>query len=1168
MSNAAGYRFLPWTRRGLAAAITAPESGGSLPARANVAVTVTVKASGGGAPDALQEYRPPEDAIGLYGPGDIIGIDPRVIVRASPRPGSSNVETNYFAAVEFDPPDFPWMFTPARADGQQRLLPWLVLLVLDRARVDPPKADRLRPLPTVKVRAEVAAQELPDLAESWAWAHAQVVVEEGSATPLADELSNRPDHNVSRILCPRRLEPNHHYIACLVPAFDVGVIRGLGGAPDPKQHPTLAPAWPTPPGAVELPVYYHWEFATGPLGDFESLARKLKPFACPETVGVTPLYIGDGNPVIPAIPPEEAEGNTLMDGALRAPKRSSGRLDEIAEAVQGGLSTALNAPARFLEGGPADATPVLGPPIYGQWHARAHAIGPGLPAWMTELNLDPRARVAAGFGAEVVRRNQEDFMQQAWEQVGEILKAQDRLNWGRLSFEANLRGYERHFSTLPGDRLLSLAAPLLGRTRAGDGTLMTRLRASSLTNAAADPALRRLTSPQRPVMKATARRLSRDGRLSAGFSGKGRSSLVDALASGRRAADPTAFTPDGLVSSVTLDRAQGQTVLDLGEQGLALRIDGARLQAYGNAAQPLRGRDFQSNPLTIEPRADLRTAGVVTRSQIDNLTELNLASDDPVAATTGLAATVKAVLDTSIRNAGAKGMLVTLNKSSAPSIDPLEIDSRGTVFVKSSAGTLTQVGSVSPDIVAGGVANLNTVLADLPVGTFSRTGAVKPAVSRSVSGELLMRDSAFDTQAVPATGLRGTASVRTVRPVPSAAAEARANPRVVERTPTMPGRTPPVVVRPPATQPPPAAPPMPSNTLPMPVTAVEAVAKYDATIRQIIAERDLNRPVERGRFVAFDIAASRDTLLARLDPKTVVPRRLLEMVKIQGGLITAAVDRGLRVTPWFDRIMAAPELPVPTYQYLAGYDRERFVPGIGVIPPNSITLLETNPRFIEAFMVGVNYEMNRELLWRAYPTDQRGTPFRHFWQWLDGQPDIDPIHTWFRGGALGSHTRGAGTGGQIVLLIRGDLIRRYPNAVLLAWKATADGQRLTEQPAIVKAPAFWGKLDPDIIFGGFDLVDEDLIRDGGWFFLVQEQPTEPRFGFDQPDGAAKPLARWADASWSHTGVAEGGYLRLAASPLNHRALAGLEFGRNAAHIASICLQQPMRVAVHGRHLVK
>ena len=41
--------------------------------------------------------------------------------------------------------------------------------------------------------------------------------------------------------------------------------------------------------------------------------------------------------------------------------------------------------------------------------------------------------------------------------------------------------------------------------------------------------------------------------------------------------------------------------------------------------------------------------------------------------------------------------------------------------------------------------------------------------------------------------------------------------------------------------------------------------------------------------------------------------------------------------------------------------------------------METNQRFIEAYMVGLNYEFARKLLWREYPTDQRGSYFRQFW---------------------------------------------------------------------------------------------------------------------------------------------------------------------------------------------
>ena len=272
-----------------------------------------------------------------------------------------------------------------------------------------------------------------------------------------------------------------------------------------------------------------------------------------------------------------------------------------------------------------------------------------------------------------------------------------------------------------------------------------------------------------------------------------------------------------------------------------------------------------------------------------------------------------------------------------------------------------------------------------------------------------------------------------------------------------------------------------------------------------------------------------------------------------------------------DRIMVAPDLPAPAYSYLTAYDRDRFLPGVEAIPPNAITLLETNPRFIEAFLVGMNHEMNRELLWRAYPTDRMGTPFRYFWGWLDGNPDIKAIHQWSKAVDLGKNSRGRGPGGQVVLLVRGDLLRRYPNTVIFAWKAVRQGGvlRLVNPPdplSELKKPVFGGRFDPDYTFYGFELTDIDLAQGDGWFFVLQEQPTEPRFGFDEPDPASPSPAQPADFNeidWSQVGPAPGDYLRLSSSSLLNPAGAGKFAARNGARLARIALQQPMRVAVHS-----
>ena len=98
-----------------------------------------------------------------------------------------------------------------------------------------------------------------------------------------------------------------------------------------------------------------------------------------------------------------------------------------------------------------------------------------------------------------------------------------------------------------------------------------------------------------------------------------------------------------------------------------------------------------------------------------------------------------------------------------------------------------------------------------------------------------------------------------------------------------------------------------------------------------------------------------------------------------------------------------------------------FLPNINMIAQNSITLMETNQRFIEAYMVGLNHEFARKLLWREYPTDQRGSYFRQFWavgDTIDSEGlsedalkeklyDIPEIHRWAPTSALGDHNNRA-----------------------------------------------------------------------------------------------------------------------------------------------------------------
>ena len=141
-----------------------------------------------------------------------------------------------------------------------------------------------------------------------------------------------------------------------------------------------------------------------------------------------------------------------------------------------------------------------------------------------------------------------------------------------------------------------------------------------------------------------------------------------------------------------------------------------------------------------------------------------------------------------------------------------------------------------------------------------------------------------------------------------------------------------------------------------------------------------------------------------------IPRRIRFGIDLPGRIAAEVGDDLVEA-------MAYPEFDTPMYEPLKDISAELFLPNLNLIEQNSITLLETNQKFIEAYMVGLNHEFARELLWREYPTDQRGSYFRQFWDvrgmYDPAQPDADtlkeklrdipPLHTWPRRSLLGQH---------------------------------------------------------------------------------------------------------------------------------------------------------------------
>lgn len=1181
MSHEAYYRFLPWARRGLQPAYPDTLTGridveGSLP------VTVNVGASDVAGSDL--ETRDATVDLRLYGPGDVLGIDRRQVIRTVPTDGTRDFEPNYFPSVEFARPDLAWLFSPARAVSTvdsvavnrpwrmgQNLRPWLSLVVV------PESAATLKEGGTdteAVAQLTVDSRELPSPAETWAWAHVQVVggqAESDVFDPewITSQLTQRSSLATCRLVCPRELEADGTYVACVVPTFDAGREAGLGREPLTGE---VGPAWGDADGPVTLPVYYLWRFGTGPAGDFESLVDRLHPTFARPGVGYGNIDIQEplkGRETLKAIgddPTTISLGGALKSTEKPATTRSypADKRVELQELLDKGIDD--------------DGIPIVGPPVYGQWQAGASLpdSDEDAPPWLHQLNVDPENRAVAGLGAKVVRDNQEQLMDQAWDQVGQLREANQTVNQGVLGTLASDRLHEdlTEISTFD---LKRLARPFHDRITVSPDAIRS-LPGEHTPNQTVGEFLDRGPAPTSVLSPRFAGMTRR---------GSGPGHLVG---------EPGTTTPGSFAEAI-----------DAGE----LSVSG--LSAVGGG-RPLPNDVADAIEVVIEERGKLAEERAARHDErikeIDtlweDLTEVHLELEE-----------LSRSLEAAVVLEPTPGRTVGSGRSSAGE----RLRTHGRISVLRERGLTTPAAvEVETD---DDVAVISSVLTDLTVSdletSFSpRTDRVLLDVDRlggdleryrdtletsveNVARSMALReyaDTMDEVDTVVDVGLGAVVTAVRTRPESfDDPDEVRAHvARLDETLPLLESLR---------------------DELEASSPPTDRVAEY--------YQRVWNRHFEASEppqvvsvspttATAADRTVQSDILTA-LDPATTVRDRIQS--RLAGIDLPPTLPDTITLHPTFDQ---------PMYEPLVETALRYFLPGVGDIPNNSLTLLETNSQFIESYLVGLNHEFARELRWREFPTDMRGTYFDQFWDTTvqtatSGEPpaDIDSIHTWQGVGKneLGDHlqTHLAGAGGEegemLVLIVRGDLLKRYPNTHIYVergeWIAQSDDVRpFTEStvdehgdPVVrtpitrmtrgedgthslnsayeARYPVFSGTIAPDITFLGLPLTAEEARGshdyadgDAGWFVVLEEPIGESRFGLDaarEGDGeAAEPAVQtWDELAWHHV-TTENGHLSLAATldsgvPFFESAQA--HFGRNSAHLAHITWQRPVRVAVHA-----
>jgi len=1100
------YGFLPWLRNGIANTITSADLDPTVKTR--VAINVTLRLSGDPIAGNAQLTQDFTQAISLYGPGDVVGIDSRAVVRAEPRPWATNFESNYLAAIDFYDEDFPWRYTPAVANtpdpagtSNLRLRPWIALIVLQESEFKDGQDLTNRPGPYIAVGDTSA---LPPAAELWAWAHVHFNQYLGaSATELISPdmsavlprvqaaLSANPDVAYSRLLCPRRLAENTGYHAFVVPVFETGRLAGLGQDQGQAPHATFS-AWDTYNGKPEpnnFPIYYRWYFRTGPVGDFEYLVSLLKRQPIDPKFGIRDMDVQFPGSGIPGITDATLRGVLRLGGALRVPdadlddaqladrntyenwdqpyphvfeKRLAAFIN-LADDYARTDPKAANAAANIGPDIDTNPDPLITAPLYGRWHALTQRLLKNADGtdvanpenWVHRLNLDPRYRVPAGFGADIVEQNAEAYMNAAWEQIGDVLAANQRLRRLHFATAVSARWFENHLQPLARvnpERAYQLAAPTSARVVANAKTLAFAQRSSPLGSTLTSAAFRSVVRPNARLMRSLPFTPTETPK-----------NLLARVNAGKVSAAPPITVPPGVA---TVDKAAATVAAGLG---------------IPSWLAPLLTR-FPRLPIVV----------LIAALLLAVLLWVLVPVVGAVLAAAGLVAGV--LLYRQLRN---WSVTSTLANALTPSLQiPVIIDR----MPKSPNFVLTQPGA--------------TVTAT--------TGS---------------SDSA--TAAKFKIGLRDSFAL------------------------------------------------------------MQASAAVDATLKRV--------PIVMG--------TATDAAITALDPRKTILRRGLTSLILPEWIRDGLVDLS-------GEVMAYPKIDLPMYRPLKDRSIELLLPNINVIAPNSITLVETHQKFVEAYMVGLNHEFARKLLWREYPTDQRGSYFRQFWDptpYLNAsvpdaatahehEYDIPPLHEWPIESELGTHSNHAPTsqtGEDAVLVIRGELLKRYPRTVIYAqkarWQTNAGGnpdstlpRELDDVPDTgtpprdkVRTPLYEAKADPDIYFFGFDLTIDAAkggtksSDDPGWFFVIKERPGEPRFGLELTRDDAPQT--FADLIWDDAmpGGSPGQYL--SATALASVTLAAPTPERkdqhdddvtvnaaspSAARFAYLLLRSPVMVAVHAAELLR
>ena len=231
----------------------------------------------------------------VLGPGDVVGINPRAIVKTEPRNWVTDFESNYLPYIEFYEEDFPWRFTPAtrgerarrRAGCGRGSSSWC------SRKASSPSTSAAGRLPVVRDQGSVSIprRSFRRPEQTWAWAHVHVSQNiigntlqttdraggVAASSRTLEQTARRSTPTSRRRACCARAssKKNTAYHAFVIPAFEAGRLAGLGlDIPRGHQRAARLVGRRSAPVSDLLPLVLPHRREQG---DFEFLVDLLEP---------------------------------------------------------------------------------------------------------------------------------------------------------------------------------------------------------------------------------------------------------------------------------------------------------------------------------------------------------------------------------------------------------------------------------------------------------------------------------------------------------------------------------------------------------------------------------------------------------------------------------------------------------------------------------------------------------------------------------------------------------------------------------------------------------------------------------------------------------------------------------------------------------------------------